>query len=387
MKRLLTAATALILAFAGSASAGQFYGGKAFLHTNTALVMPPGALDMSLYTRGYTGPVEGEDYFISNGTSAMATTFGFSRRVEVGFTQILYQDLNATTRTDKDVATMIPGNTYIRIKAAGYPMGEHMFWGIISALRYRVALYQDVHLEPYQGSGIEPEITSLFSYYVKPLYPDEAPSFHLNLGYLNHNDGETPTSSAQELTYLVSAMFPRPRYDYGFEIYGSNFLKQPGDTVLSREDWLYITPMVRYKLFKGLTFTLGLDVLIIGGTDESVPSTDPLPNYSPWRLAMKVDFTPSTAFYAAPTFVKATAPGGRAGRQRRTYASGGEEGGGMNPMFSRQELFRWGIEERGGDIQSLDLDLEKLRQERKKAEEELKALKTRLEEKQKAEQK
>jgi len=52
-------------------------------------------------------------------------------------------------------------------------------------------------------------------------------------------------------------------------------------------------------------------------------------------------------------------------------------------MFSRQELFRWGIEERGGDIQSVDLDLERLRADRKKAEEELKALKAKLEERQK----
>jgi len=387
MKRLL-ATLLLTLLIAGTSGAGQFYGGKGYLHTNSALVLPPGALDLSFYARGYTAPVKvrsGKSYFISTGTSALAASFGFSRRVELGFSQILYQMLNATrvptgTRTGK--GAMIPGNTYIRLKAGGYPLGNNMFWGFLTGLRYRVGLYQDIHMEPYQSSGIEAELTGLLSYYTKPLYPEEAPSYHLNLGYLNHNDAPSGTNSAQELTFLASALFPRPRYDYGVELYGSFFMKQPPVTTLGRENWMYLTPMVRYKLFKGLSFTVGLDLLMLGGDDTSIPTTDPLSNYPGYRISGKISFAPSTAFYAAPTFVKATAP--TTGRERRTYSSGGEgSGGGGGPQFNRTELFRYGIEERGADIQSVDLDLEKLRQDRKKAEEELKALKLKLEERQK----
>ncbi len=389
MKRIFTVMmTVFVLGIGGTAMAGQYYGGNGFLHTNTAIVLAPGALDLSIYDRAYIGKPSGLDYFVTNGSSALAAAFGFSRHLELGFTQILYQDLNSTPRPDQTVITLIPGNTYIRFKYAGYPIGNNMFWGGMSALRYRVGLYQNIHLEPYQGEGIEIETGGLLSYYVKPLYPEEAPSFHLNLNLLNHNDADVPTDAAQELNFLVSSFFPRPRFDYGVELYGAFFYKEASKTVLGRENWMYLTPFVRYRLFKGLNFTLGIDLLMMGGTDKTVPTTDPLPNYPGYRISGKVRFTPSTAFYAAPTFVKADAPSSNSGRQRSSYsASEGSGGGSGTPMFNRQELFRWGIEERGGEIQSVDLDLEKLRMERKKAEEELNTLKARLEERQKTEQK
>jgi uncharacterized membrane protein YgcG len=385
MKRItILLALTVMIGVTSSGFAGQFYGGKGFLHTNTALLLPPGALDFSVYTRAFVGTMDGN--VITNGTSALASSFGFSRRMELGFTQITYQDLNETRKGADEATVLIPGNTYIRFKIAGYTIGDNIFWGVMPALHYRVAKYQDVHLEPYSSEGIEAELTGIFSYYVKPLYPDEAPSFHLNLGYINHNDGTDPGSAAQALNFLVSGLFPRPRYDYGFELYGSNFMKAPSDSALSKESWMYMTPFVRYKLFKGLHFTLGLDLLLMGGTDESYPKHDL--NYPTYRIAGKINFSPSTAFYAAPTFAKASSAS--SGRERRTYSGGGGgggESGGGSPMFSRQELFRWGIEERGSDIQNVDLDLEKLRQDRKKAEEELKALKVKLEERQKAEKK
>lgn len=390
MKRVLTVAlTVLTLGIGGTALAGQFYGGNGFLHTNTATVLAPGALDLSVYDRAYIGKPDGLDFFVTNGTSALAAAFGFSRHVELGFTQILYQDLNSTPREDQSVITLIPGNTYIRFKFAGYPLGNNIFYGGMSALRYRVGLYQNVHLEPYQSEGIEIELGGLLSYYVKPLYPEEAPSFHLNLNLLNHNDADSPTDAAQELNFLVSSFFPRPRFDYGVELYGAFFYKDAAEDILGRENWMYVTPFVRYKLFKGLNFTLGLDLLMMGGTDNTIPTTDPFPNYPGYRVSGKIRFTPSTAFYSAPTFVKADSPTSSTGRQRSSYAAsnGGGGGGGGSPMFNRQELFRWGIEERGGEIQSVDLDLEKLRMERKKAEEELNVLKAKLEERQKTEQK
>ncbi|MBM3328872.1 MAG: hypothetical protein FJY67_05270 [Calditrichaeota bacterium] len=383
MKRAILILLLVAMVAAGPTFAGQFYGGKGLLHTNSALVLPPGALDMSLYMRGFLW-IKASDNYVTNGTSALATAFGFSRHLELGFTQVLYQDLNGTKRpaADKNKTVVIPGNTFVRFKWGGYPIGGNLYWGIMPALRYRVALYQDVQFEPYEGIGIEAELSGLLSYYMKPLYPDEAPSFHLNLGYLNHNDGTNPGNASQGVNYLVSAIFPRPRFDYGVELYGSNFLKRPPLTTLGREDWAYMTPFVRYKLFKGMHFTMGLDVLLIGGEETSRPRAHNDLNYATWRISGKMNFVPSTSFYAAPTFVKADQPGGT-GKERRSYSS--STGGGPTPTFSRQELFRWGIEERGLDAQSIDLDLEKIRQERKRAEEELQQLKQKLEAKQRRE--
>lgn len=398
MKRVYWVAPVLVLLLSVGAVAGQFYGGRGYLHTNTALTLPPGALDLSDYARAYAGSIKpsggGASYILKSGTAALAASFGFSRHAELGFTQILYQDLNGTPRDDAKKLFIIPGDTYLKGKYGGYSIGQNMFWGAQTAMRYRVGLFHDIQLEPYEGAGIELELSGLLSYYVKPLYPDEAPSYHFNLGYLHHNDGEHLGTGSQEINWLVSAFFPRPRFDYGFELFGANFLSRPPLTTLGREDWIYVTPMVRYKLFKGLTFTLGLDLLMLGHTNTSVYALDAnptpdkdAPNYASYRISWKISFSPSTAFYAAPTFVKADEAG--TGRQRSTFSSSSDNGGMNNgsnggPAFGRQELFRWGIEERAGDVQNINLDLEKLRQDRKKAEEELKALKLKLEEKQRA---
>ena len=382
MKRILLCCLVVIFMITAPVTAGQFYGGKGYLHTVSALTLPPGALDMSLFARGYTSSIDEE--FISNGTSALAANFGFTRRVELSFVQILYQDLNATNRAEGEVTVAIPGDSYVRFKISGYPLSSNMFLGVIPGLRLRVSKYHDVQLEPYESEGVELELTGLMSYYQKPLYPDEGLSVHLNLGYINHNDGETPIDAAQSLTYLVGFMLPRPGImDYGFEMYGSYFLKQPPESIFGRENWLYVTPMVRYKLFKGLFFTMGLDVLVIGHDEETTVLNNRLEdyaNYSTWRITGRVNFTPSTAFYVAPTFAKTDDPG--TGRERRRSlragtastetASGGE-------LFNRQELFRWAIEERFGGTEAVDVDLERIRQERIRAEEELRRLRQELE--------
>lgn len=367
--------------------ASQFTGGYGLLHTNTAYVMPQGALDMSMYIRGYADVFSDLGYTLTNGTSALATTFGYTRHVEVAFTQILYQDLNATkTPYGETASMMIPGDTHIRFKIANYQINDKVFWGTMPILRYRVAKYHNIHLEPYASEGVELELMGLLSYYEKPLYPDDGLSMHFNLSYLNHNDGETPLEAAQSMTFLLGLIRPREKaVDYGAELYGSLFLKRPNKNTLSREDWMYITPVLRYNLFLGLRFTLGLDILVLGHDDTSEPTYTDIseyPNMPEWRLSGRINFMPSTAFFATETFVKVeesgTTPKGRA---RRSYGGGAS----ASSFLDRQAMFKWAIEEHGEDLQAVDLDLDKIKAERKKAEAELENLKKQLEEKKKKE--
>ncbi len=372
------------------AHGGQFYGGNGYLHTNSALLLPPGALDLSLYARGFVTNVDIPDAdwsSVSNGTSAFSASFGFTRKVELGFTQILYQDLNNTFRDDKEITTLIPGDTYIRFKIGGWAIGSNIFMSVMPALRYRVGKYHDIHFEPYESEAVEAEFVTAWSYYWRPLYPDEDKSIHLNIGYLNHNDADSPTESSQALNYLLCMMFPMRMFDVGFEIYGNKFLQQPDVGILGREDWAYITPLARYKPFKGLKFTLGVDVLIMGDENTTEPPSewhfgniDKYPNYSNWRITGRINFAPSTAFYISPTFVSSEEPGTGQGRTSMQRTEGGTTAGGFD-FLNRQDLFKWAIEERMGGVDAVDLDLEKLRQERIKAEEDLKKLKKKLEEK------
>jgi hypothetical protein len=394
MRNFIVGLLAALLILSLPAAAFQFTGGKGYLHTNSALLMPPGALDLSFYARGYAVKVSGNEEFVAtNGTSAFAAAFGFTRRTELGFTQILYQDLNASGRqsmtgtTDKAAKTMVPGDTHLRFKFGGMTIGDKVFFAFMPVLRYRVARFHDVQFEPYESVGVEGQLVTVLSYYEKPFYPDEAPSFHLNLGYLNHNDSDNPVKSSQSINFLLSGVYPRTHLDLGAELYGWFYATQPPKTILNRENWAYLTPFVRYRLFKGLNFTVGLDALLMGSEDTSEPTRrtgrgtlvpvdlSDYPNYAKWRLTGRISFNPSTAFYVAPTFTKVTEAGG--GRER--MGSAGGAGGAMD----RQSLFRWAVEGQGS-MEAADLDLMKIRQERIKAEEELKRLKNKLQEKQKS---
>ncbi|MFH0765556.1 MAG: hypothetical protein V2A61_03960 [Calditrichota bacterium] len=361
------------------ASGGQFLGGKGFLHTNSAAVIPQGGLDVSLYMRAYAHHFEGGGNMY-NGTAAFNTAFGFTRHVEFGFAQVLYQDLNSTKRADAKITMMMPGDASFRFKFGGYPLTDKFLWGVMPSLRYRVARFHDVHLEPYQSYAVEAEIMLLGSYFEKPLYPDDGYAMHFNLSYTNHNDEPTLTESSQDIFFLATYRKPKIKYDYGAELYGSFFAKRPRKMVQDREDWMYITPFMRYKLYKGLQFTLGLDALLLGYTNTSSTKLGKVPNYSKWRLTGRVNFNPSTAFYAAPTFAPPEAP--ETGRARRTYDRNPSSGGG----YGREALFKWVIEEKSGEVEAIDLDLEKVRLERIKAEEELQRLKKELEQKQKEKQ-
>jgi len=373
------------------ADSGQFYGGKGYLHTNSALLLPPGALDLSLYARGYTtkvNVVSTEWSMLSNGTSALAASFGFSRSIELGFSQILYQDLNATFKKGEEATLLIPGDTFIRFKIGGWPIGESVFMSLLPAIRYRVGKFHDIHLEPYESEAVEIELITIVSYFWKPLYPDEDKSLHFNFGYVNHNDAEAIGQSSQQINYLVGFMYPMRIFDYGIEVYGTHFVVEPPENILGREDWLYACPMLKYKPFKGFQFTLGLDMLVIGYKNTSKPDylnrkIDPnysynsvYPNYSKWRISGRINFSPSTSFYISPTFVKSEEAGtGRAARGME--ARGGRSGDFLN----KDQLFRWAIEDQVGGVDAVNLDLVKLRQERMKAEAELKSLKKRLEDK------
>ena len=379
LNQLLRLKIILILTLTfGMASTGfgaQFFGGNSLLHSNSALLVPPGGLDVNLYVRGYTTIVELER--ISNGTSAMAIAYGFIENFELGFSQILYQDLNLTYRPKQgETSVAIPGDTYLRLKWGGIPISKKAYFAAIGNVRYRMAEFYDIHLEPYKSGAIEPELTLCVSQYWDPLNPDEDKSMHGNLGFIFHNDTEKLGDASMELTFLYSMFMPRGRSGFGFELYGAFFLQRPEELVFARENWAYMTPVYKYQILSSITLTTGLDILLMGRENTSTrniggDALNVYPNYADWRLTTKVSYTP----YDLAT-IMARQPGAGGGRPSGRRMSGG--GGGY---YDRQSLFRLAIEDQVGSVEATDLDLEKLRQERIKAEEELKRLKRKLENK------
>jgi len=334
-----------------------------------------------MYIRGYYSVGSDEVESTSNGTSALVASFGYTRHVELGVTQILYQDLNYSDKGGAEITAMIPSDTYVRFKFGGYQINDNLLFGVMPVLRYRVGQYHDIQFEPYESAGIEIELLAIGSYYQKPLTPERGLAVHFNLGGIYHNDGSAKDEAdAQSITFLISVMNPREKkFDYGAELYGSFFISRPNKRVLGREDWMYFTPMIQYKISTIFKFILGLDMLVLGKDDTSVPynaTIGDFANYSTWRLSGKVNYTPSTFFRIASDDDESVRPG----RAVQSSAAGPSSTA-RSAYIDRQAMFKWAIEERDGQIEAVDLDLEKIRQERKRAEEELERLKKQLEKK------
>jgi len=377
-----------VLALTASTYAGQFYGGKGYLHTATGIGLPPGALDIGLYARGYIASPPGAVSAISNYTTAASANFGFSRHMEFCLTQTLYQDLNLTSRarSQHSITAAIPGEAYVRVKFANYNFKNNFFWGVIPGLRIRTSAFHNIYLEPYQGNAMEVELTGALSYFQKPMFQDEGYSAHVNLGYINHNDRAALQDASQELTYLASFVMSTTKFDYGLEMYGNAFMVKPSSGIFGRENYFYITPMFTYKIFKGLYAIAGVDILAYNAKETTVitgpnPIPPDWPNYPTWRFTTRLQMTPSTPFYVAPTFVDVNDPG--TGRERRRSSISPDTG---DDLFSREQLFKWAIEERFGDQEQVDVDLDRIRQERRHAEEELARLKVELQQQQQPQQ-
>jgi len=354
----------------------QFVGGDGIFYTATAQTFAPGKLSFALYTRSYAKPVTERD--IRNNTAALAAEFGFTKHIEFGVTQILYQDVNYNLFDDETM--LAPGFTQMRVKMGNYRfnMGEKfLFYGAMATVT-KQGKYYNLYLEPYYDIAIAGQIDFLASYYLNPFYPKESPSFHLNLGYCNLNDALTLTESGQVLPLSIAYVNSKLKKEYSVELNGRFFLKKtPVIGAYSQENFLYLSPGFKYNFFLGLSVGAALDVLLYAGDENTsnyysnVMELGDYPTYAAWRINLKLDYTPSTAFYEIPTFseVSQESVTKESMRARRV-------------LTDKKSLFEWVVDEDKG-AEYIDLELEKIRNERKRAEAELEQLKKEIEEKSK----
>ncbi|MFH1861698.1 MAG: hypothetical protein ABH878_02695 [bacterium] len=366
--RLILVVAMLGLMGTTSAWGVQFTGGKGLTAIQYPSLIEPGSLNITLHGRAFAQNLDA--YTLSDNTGALSFHFGFSKRVEIGFTQIMYQDLNISALGPNNLE-QIPDDAYLRLKVGDFPftLGKGYFkFGVLNQIRYRTGMVDNIYLEPYSGSGISWELDLLFSYFSNPLYEYGAPAVHFNVGYLNHNDagmGQSPLKAAQELTYALAYVYPTRRVDLFLETSGSLFLKYPVENSYSRESYQWITPGLKYRVFYGMNFMLGVDVLLWKQKDRteytgiaSLPEGGP--DFPSWRLNGTLSISPSTMFYRQPTFSKVedTQMARKQLRQRRS-------------------LFEWVVDDQGG-LEYINVELEKIKAERQKAEQELEKLKDEL---------
>ena len=369
----------LILMFVlpgSQAQADEFTGGSGLFHTQAAELLAPGKMIVSSQTRAYAKNIDAPagNFLMSDGTSVINVTFGFSPHFEIDAGLVLYQDLN---RTGSNVQTNnIPDDASLRLRWGNYHtslLGQSFLWGAFFKGRLNSSNISNVYLEPYSSESNSFELGSILSYYDNPLYPRESWNAHLNFSYVNHNDSgvydkfQLLNDVTQEWQYALGYRYPTLRWDFMTELYGTVFSDRPNKNAFSRANYTYISLGTEFRLFYGISFALATDINVFTSNIEQhnfLPEGYP-DFYPPWRLTGKINISPSTTFSKVNTLASVR-PESELDMEIRSRTG-----------MSQRDLVDWlGTDDGGAEF--IDPELEKIRAERKEAELELERLKERL---------
>jgi hypothetical protein len=315
MKRFRLSITCAVLTSLLSVSLGnaQYHaGGRGLMYVHSARTLSKGNLHSYFHSRffGDIGKFQPQ-YFLNaywNVQASFALNYGLTNRFELSLLPIVYQDTN---RGEKGYN--LPDDLFLKLKfgSIGSP-GSRLKYGALLSTRLPLGGTHNVVLEPYSAGTLEIGIAGLASYAKDALFPDESLNFHLNLGFLSHNDaGETltelssdtlsNTGISSEFTYGLGLRYPFERLGLALELNGNYFIKQPAPTAYSRENYLYLTPGLSYRISPRWQFDLAVDVRLASDSDETEfgfidPTPEEMPgSYSGWRvnLGLKYEIIPS----------------------------------------------------------------------------------------------
>lgn len=360
--------TAIFGVFAGSpAQAEQFNGGFTFQYATSALTLPLRTPTYVLHTRASMVDVQGDAW--SDMTGAFSINYGLMKNFEMELTTILYQDLNLSSipAQNGERRTMnIPGNFYLRWKYGNMRLWKDwpLYFGIQGSAHLPLVgeAENNIWLEPYYGNNMSFAFNMLFSYVTNPDYPEDGFQINYNFGYLNNNDGPSLSSSTEAIKAFFGVYYPfSAKFSGTLESQGTYFLGYPlfMKNIYSIEEYGYVTPSVKYKFSPLIALTTGVDIRVYQKENmtSALLQPDDVDNYPAWRVTSKLSFTPVV----------------------NAIRTGGPMGGGYGAT-NRGNLYDWGGVA-PGDLGSMEIELEKIREDRKKAEQQLEELKKKVEDK------
>jgi len=351
-----------------------FNGNRGLNYVHSASTLPAGFLTTKLYSRGYSTvsnePSGSINIYDLNGR--LSINYGLSKHFELAVTSLVYGDTNFGSQTYNS-----PGDVFMSVKFGSLgSLGSSLTYGLAVNTKVPLGKVYNIPFEPYGVKRIGFGATGMVSYSKDPLYPEEALNLHFNLGYWNHNDvGVTltnnvgaakPASMSQEILYGMGVRVPKNKFEFSAELYGNAFLQAPPQSAYSRENYLYISPAISFKLTRWMSLSLGGDLRVLKSSDQTLYEPAPggvaptlanaQPNYPGWRLNF------GTHFSLLPT--KMYRP-----NQRDVLLQKAE---------NRRELFEKIIREQRA-TESAEAELERIKAERVRAEKELARLRRILE--------
>lgn len=364
----------LMLFFIQSAVTAQApIGSLGLIHVQTARTYESGRFeihsDMNFFTKlaenlGNISPdqFKAANYWLVN--SGLALTYGINDNFDLIVAPGIYQDTHYKNEYN------LPDDLRLYVKAGSFDFADrHMYYAFQPGFRFPLGNDHNYPFTYYASPAVEYGLNSALSYYVDPYLPDRSFSLHINVGWWNHNEagkvvfpGKTATVNSTELLYGFGILYPADLFDFQLEMTGAKFLQKPDEFVFGREDWMYVTPSIKYKPFSWFSFIFGVDIRVSPDKQESTVGVElgknlGLPNYAAWKAHIGLQLQILPLATSGPSAAQAE----------------------RDQFNKRVDFFQKIIEDREKS-ENIKEELDKLKEERETAEKELEELKQILEE-------
>jgi len=353
-------------------------GSLGFFHSQQSRVLMPGRWDFETNLNFYTklGDFLGQappDYQAANWwvvAGNVAASYGIIKNLDATLGIRVYQDTN-----HPNIAN-VPDDLFLTLKAGSinfsYGHFGGAFWGTV------LFPTGEVHNYPwalYSSGSVEFGLFGGLSYYYNAYLPEQGLSFHLNVGWWNHNEKgkeinitdettRTATASSSELRLMMSSAIPAGQFSFIMELWGGIYTAIPDPFVYSSEDYAFLTPSIRYRPYPWMSVDLGVDIRVspddrqrTSGVPDISNRLDLPKNYAPWRVQMGLSFS--------------ILPAGT----RKQY--GGQAG--YDPVIKRRLDFYEHVLEEKERTDDLQKEIDEIRKLREEAAEEIDKIRDELE--------
>lgn len=360
-------------------------GGRGLIHLSSAWNLEKGSMTLHGYTSSYykNSSIMGSDGIATGITywdvqGVLTFHYASGKHTEWVISQTVYQDNH---KGENQNNFNVPDDLILKFKVGSIGSSLSRFrFGFTMETRIPIASKHNLILEPYSSDRIEGGFATQVTYSPDLLIPESAFNLHINLGFWYHNDtGKYLVSGPPEdqiavvnptskFLYGIGFAFPVEHFDLSLELTGQAFVNRPPVTAYGREDFIYLTPGIKYRPTRWISLLAGLDLRLFDFKDSTryqaqgtaLPRiNDELANYPFWRLRFGIQFNlrkPAPQLQPTIEFSKVAASGnnnGHLGKKEKL----------LKHLKEQEELAKARLQ-----TESAEAELERIREERKRLE-------------------
>jgi len=287
-------------------------GSFGLFHTHDSRVFNPGRFDLSTNTNFFTkvGEAIGQtssDFDAVNWwlvASNLSFTYGIFNHLDATFSIRLYQDTHHNNEFN------LPGDLFFTLKTGSYLFGRNRLGaGFLASARIPTGEVHNYPFAEYASGALEYGFSGVLSYFSDPYFPDRSFHMHYNIGWWNHNEkGEAiplpkgedriATVNSSNLQMALAGVLPLGIFDFRLELAGILNTSDPDPFIYSAEEWVYLTPSIRFKAYDWISMDLGVDIRVspedrqrTRGVPDVSQDLDLPKNYPPWKVQLGVNIS------------------------------------------------------------------------------------------------